>query len=134
MHFTLILSGRERSVEVGRNVKQDCESIRYNVGEGSTLRLWLNGINTTYYKLDEQPGYIRWGADVSGLAGALTELAFSLTATGSWVGFPTPDVIIGLDSISFSPSIIPEPSSFGLLALGTGALMISRRRKQRVVQ
>lgn len=100
-------------------------------GDMWELYLGLNGVRTTYYKLEEQPNYIRWGADVSGLAGTLTELSFTLSTgiTGLSTTAPTCGIIVGIDSISFSPSIVPEPSSVGLLAVGIGALMMPLRRR-----
>jgi hypothetical protein len=90
------------------------------------LSVQLNGVDTPCYRLSEQSGYIQWGADVTSVAGTLTELR--LTLTTGLVALPQPGppdtdgVIIGIDDISFSPAVVPEPSALCLVALGAAII------------
>ncbi len=96
-----------------------------------TFSVQLNGISEPCYRLSQTSQYAVWGADVSGAAGTLTDLRITLT-TGL-VPLPRPGppdtdgVIIGIDDISFSPNVVPEPTVLGLFMGAGAAMMISRR-------
>jgi hypothetical protein len=105
----------------------------FNYQPGLPSGMWalsveLNGVSTPCYRLSEQSEYIQWGADVTGVAGTLTELR--LTLTTGLVPLPRPGppdtegVIIGIDDISFSPIVVPEPSALCLVALGAALLAV----------
>jgi len=66
-----------------------------------------------FYKIGSGSNYDVFGADVSAFAGASGELRFSaLPLTGGGFGG------VRLDNIQFSNQPIPEPTVFGLFALG----------------
>jgi hypothetical protein len=69
----------------------------------------------------EPSGWGRWGADITAFAGQSGELRFTA------LGLPGPDLGFFLDDIRFSPIPVPEPSTWGLLALGGALILITRR-------
>jgi PEP-CTERM motif len=69
-------------------------------------------------------GHTLYGADISAFAGQTEQLSFSAPPTGVPNG-------VELDKIIFSQNSIPEPGTFGLLALGTvlfSSRFVRRRR------
>ncbi len=71
--------------------------------------------------------YTLYGADVASYAGQVVELGF--TQLGPRAGIPPPGGLL-VDSIVFSPELIPEPSSLGLLTAGLLFLGWQRFRKR----
>jgi hypothetical protein len=80
----------------------------------------LGGQDIHMVPLHTYPSYTLYGGDVSAFAGQTAQM--SITAPYSPVYNPS-DVL--LDDITFSPNPIPEPSVFGLFALG--ALLLGWR-------
>jgi hypothetical protein len=66
-----------------------------------------------------------YAGDVSAYSGKVANLEFTALSGGG------PTVNLYLDSISFSTSIIPEPSTFGLFALAGLLFSLRRWRSQR---
>jgi hypothetical protein len=87
----------------------------------------LNGTVINIIPISTSGGIIKMAGDVSAFAGTTATLAFLCQATQGG-GFPANENLFGLDDIQFSPSSVPEPSVFGLLALG-GLLFGLRRRR-----
>lgn len=71
--------------------------------------------------LSIEAGWGRWGGDVSAFAGQSGELRFTA------LGMPAPSFGFALDDIRFSPLPVPEPSTWGLLALGCAILFATRK-------
>jgi hypothetical protein len=80
---------------------------------GGQLEIAIDGQNLPFFALSQGPNYTIYGSDISGFAGQMHELRFTTLYTG------TGPNNVYLDSISFSPVAIPEPSVFGLFALAT---------------
>ena len=91
-----------------------------------TLRVSLGGQNLSFIPVFGGPNYTFYGADISAFAGQTEQLIFSAlevsTYANNW----------NIDNIQFSSSSIPEPSVFGLLALGGLFLGLRRWRKLRM--
>jgi PEP-CTERM motif len=89
---------------------------------GGTLLVSLGGQNITFAAISTGPNYTLYGGIIpSALAGQIEQLKFSAHPDGGnncWE----------VDDIQFSSSSIPEPSVFGLLALG-GLFFGLRRSK-----
>jgi len=82
----------------------------------------LNGQTITMVPLETFPNYTLYGGNISSFAGQTVALSIS-EPLSSGVSFS----MLELDNIVFSSQPIPEPSIFGLLALG-GLLLRVRRR------
>src|SRR5262249_5063283 len=101
-------------------------SIRFNAqgvplaSGGGPLLVSLGGQDISFSAILTGPNYAMYGGNIpSGLAGQIEQLMFSTPTDGGnnyWE----------IDDIQFSSSAIPEPSAFGLLALG--GLFFSLRR------
>jgi PEP-CTERM motif len=76
----------------------------------------LGGQNASFSVISTGPSYTLYGSDISTFAGLTEQLTFSVLEHYQW----------NLDDIQFSPSSVPEPSVFGLFALG--ALSVGLRR------
>lgn len=72
----------------------------------------LGGENIPFYQLSQGSNYTLYGGNVAAFAGLTEPLTFSaledLNGLNYW----------NIDDIQFSPAAVPEPNSFGLLALG----------------
>jgi len=87
---------------------------------GTPFAVTLGGQNIPVFALQTYPSYTRYGGNISAFAGALTELQFTAFPNN----YPG-STVFALDSIQFSNQPIPEPSVFGLFALG--ALLLGWR-------
>jgi hypothetical protein len=86
------------------------QSINFLVGnEQSDAVVTLNGVNIPLTQISGG----RLAGDISTYADSISQLTFSTTT-----GNPQGDVLY-FDDIQFSSSPIPEPSTFGLFALGS---------------
>ena len=75
--------------------------------------------------LETTPGYTLYGGDIAAFAGQTTELRFtSVSIFSQGGGLNT----LYLDSIQFSTTSVPEPSTLGLFALGGLLLGFTRWR------
>jgi len=85
----------------------------------------LGGQPLPFFVMATEPGYDLYGADISAFAGQREALSFSaLVAPGgynNWI----------IDNILFSDQAIPEPSVFGLSALGASLLGWRAMRRRR---
>ena len=95
---------------------QDYSLIDFNVTNGGTATGWVNGdfnydgvVNAADYSLIDT-AYAFQG--VTGSPGAVAPLAVALAATSS-------------------SAAVPEPASFGLLAVAAGGLLARRRKARR---
>jgi len=89
---------------------------------GEDVMVSFGGQSLPLVLLSIDSGYGVWGADITPFAGQSGELRF--TALG------TPSLPFGtfyLDDIRFSPLPVPEPSAWGLLALGAALILITRK-------
>jgi hypothetical protein len=88
---------------------------------GPILNVSFKGQPLPIFALAASQTFTTYGADVSAFSGQTGELRFS-SPYGSWAY---------LDDIRFSSQVIPEPSTFALLAAGTVILRaaFNRRRK-----
>ena len=88
----------------------------------------LGGQTLSLIPLESGPNYTLYGADIRALAGQSAELDFTLFAQRPHMG----NNYLYLDSIQFCAEAVPEPSVFGLSALGAlllGWRALARRRR-----
>ena len=88
---------------------------------GTPFAVTLGGVNIPIVDLATFPSYHLYGGDISALAGSVAELRFTAFPNN----YPR-STVFALDSIQFSNQPIPEPSVFGLFALGALLLGCSR--------
>jgi hypothetical protein len=89
------------------------ESLTFEAQAGSSsLVVSLGGQDLSYFAIGSGPNYTLYGADVSAFAGQSEQLIFSALNVSSGLNN------WNLDNIQFSALPVPEPSSFGLFALG----------------
>ena len=74
----------------------------------------LNGQTLSLIPLETETNYVLYGAEVSQFAGTTAELTLTALSVGPYNQFNN----VLFDDIQFSPSSVPEPSVFGLIALG----------------
>ena len=86
---------------------------------GSTGGQWPRLGNPIYTDLGN--GFARWDVEY----GTSPNPAWETITFSFWT---EPGQIVGLDNLHIATECVPEPSVFALLALGTAALLISRRR------
>ncbi len=79
----------------------------------------LGGQNVPLFPLSGTSAYTRYGGDISAYAGQVVELRVTAFNT-------LPGIGLAIDSIQFSPEVIPEPSNLRLF--GVGALLLGWRR------
>lgn len=96
-------------------VPADAESLRFSLGSlsfVSDFSVTFIGQEVPFYALSAGPNYTLYGGDISAFKGLTGELRFTETPIMS------PFSKAFLDDIFFSTQPIPEPSVFGLFALG----------------
>ena len=108
------LTATDASIRQTSLVPVFAESILFKAQPGSeSLLVSLGGQNIPFFVLVTGPNYTLYGGDVSAFANQTLELKFSalheVNGPNWW----------NIDSIEFSPNAIPEPSIFGLFALGS---------------
>ena len=84
----------------------------------------VNGQGISYTAMDVETNYVLWAADISSFANTTAEIRFALKVGSGGA--------VGLDNISFSPQVVPEPTTLGLTTLALSVLGLgfgSRRRK-----
>lgn len=103
-------------------------SLQFKANKGfdssGAFAVMLGGQTLSLTVLGTGPNYTLYGAGVGQWANQTTQLSFTVFGENPHVN----DEILFLDDIQFSPSSVPEPNIFGLLALG-GLLFGSRRSK-----
>lgn len=87
-------------------------------GSLSSSDVSFDGQDLSLTQLGSTANYNIYGADVSALAGQTSQLLFTANPGGSFF----------LDNIQFSTSAVPEPSAFGLFAVG-GMFLAWRKRR-----
>ena len=94
-------------------------------GSVADLSVTFNGQDIPFFPLANYSNYVEYGADISAFAGLTGELRFTEQP------ITRNDATVTLDQITFSNLPVPEPSVFGLSALG--ALLLNWRvlRRQR---
>ena len=94
-------------------------------GSVADLSVTFNGQDIPFFPLAYYSNYVEYGADISAFAGLTGELRFTEQP------ITRNDATVTLDQITFSNLPVPEPSVFGLSALG--ALLLGWRvlRRQR---
>ncbi len=94
----------------------------YTTGNGlPTLSVTINGQDISISPLLTTANYTLYGGDISFFAGQTANLAFTAVSN-----YPQGFGYYVLDGISFSANSVPEPSAFGLVALG--GLLFGYRR------
>lgn len=88
-------------------------------GDLGGMQITFSGQSMDFVETGSAAGYNIYAADIAPYAGQTGELLFTV-----------PPYVNGatLDNIQFSPTAVPEPSTWGLTALG-GALLACRLRK-----
>jgi hypothetical protein len=104
------------------------ESLQFKASEwfdsSGAFAVTLGGQTLSLTVLGTGPNYTLYGADVSQWANQTAQLTFTVFGENPHVN----DESLFLDEIQFSSQIVPEPSVFGLLALG-GLFLRLRRSK-----
>jgi hypothetical protein len=100
-------------------------SLRMDVYAFYNFEVTLGRQTINMIPLQTFPNYTLYGGDISSFAGNVETLSLIAPPTGEPNG-------VEFDAIQFSPSAVPEPSSFGLFALG-GLILAWRYRKARAV-
>ena len=124
-NFSASLEGDESISQKGL-VPSGTESLLFSA-DSYFLDVSLGGQSLSYAAISNAlnssgMSYALYGANISGFAGQVETLTFSVGLAGSGRGI--------LDDIQFSPEAVPEPSSVSLISLG-GAVLFYLRRKYR---
>ena len=88
-------------------------------GVNDGMQITFNGVSLNFGAMSSTANYTVYGADISAYAGQTGLLSFS--AANGALGM--------VDNIQFSTTVVPEPSSLALAALGTLLLDCRRRTK-----
>jgi hypothetical protein len=102
-------------------VPSNAQSIQLEVS-GVNFSVSFAGQNISLIPIGSGPNYTLYAGDISSFAGQNGDLV--LTA------MTTPDQLynnVYFDSIAFSPSAVPEPSTLALLAIGGTTLLFRRK-------
>lgn len=92
----------------------------------SNALVTLNGSTINLVPIATNGYVVTMAGDVSAFAGTNAEL--TITSAGTPGGGPlSGENVFALDDISFSPNIIPEPSTIALLTLGGIGLIVRKR-------
>jgi hypothetical protein len=106
-----------RTVSIAQSglVPTNAASLQFKVGGVSQTNfgVFLNGERISLFPLLSTNDYTLLGAPIERFAGQVAELRFTVFS-------PTERVYndIGVDSFVFSPTVVPEPSTWALIALG----------------
>lgn len=106
-------------------VPETAHSILFKAA-GRDFIVSLGGERLELFALESGPNYTLYGADVARFSGATTELRFEALSLPEH-RFHN----VYLDSISFSPEIVPEPSIICLSTLGLALLYSTGARARR---
>jgi len=101
-------------------------SVQMKIVSYGPFSVFLGGQKVEMVSLERGPNYTLYGGDVSSFAGQVAELRITsdLFFSPTIGGFSQ----LSLDSIEFSPQVVPEPSTWVLLGLGgLGIAMFCRR-------
>lgn len=93
------------------------------------FQVTMGGVSVPLFTLTSDGGNATYGANIANWAGQTTELSIGVLASPAWGGSLWEGWAV-VDSISFSPLGIPEPSAFSLFGLGALLLGLLRRRKR----
>jgi hypothetical protein len=100
-------------------VPDDALSLQFKAGIYGSISVSMGGQNLSLIPLGTSAHYSLYGADISSLAGKIETLTITALAG--------PNTTCYFDSFLFSPSPVPEPSTLGLLSLGSLLYGIRRR-------
>ena len=89
------------------------------------LTVSLDGVMIPYVEVSRNPASITFAGDVSAFSGSTAELKFYLHRLEA---APDEGILLGLDSIFFSPEVVPEPSTFAMICAGLATLGMIRGR------
>lgn len=119
-------------------IPADARSIRFVsasysslAGVSAQLSFSLNGTSISSIPLAIDPSYVLWGADVSAYAGSSAQIGFTVSALYPFADTTDPHVFVGvgLDSINFSTTPVPEPRAAALSMAGVLLLLLLPRAK-----
>jgi hypothetical protein len=128
-NFGVLLQGGSSltGVSIRQNglVPVTAESILFKASSAGPMTLSLGGQAIPLVILGTGPNFTLYGGNIPiTLAGQVEQLAFSVPngvgGNNAW----------NLDSIVFSPSLIPEPGALQILALGGSLLLLGARRQK----
>ena len=87
----------------------------------------LNGNQISLFPISTTSDITTLVGDISAFAGTTSQLtiADAVNPTDSFYLLPNTENLFELDDISFSPNVVPEPSTLTLLALGVVGLVVS---------
>ena len=108
-------------------VPDDARSLRFVARStvGASFAVSLGGVNLSLISFPAATNSTRiYAADVSTFAGSAAPLKFTVFSPG----LSDPPGMLLLDSIEFSPTAVPEPSTWALISLGGIALGVARLR------
>jgi hypothetical protein len=112
--YSVLLQGSTLAAQATFSVGQTgtipvaAQSLRFFASLGGTVLVSFNGYNLPFSTIGTGPNYTILGADISAYAGETGQLLFTAPVQNAAL----------LDNIQFSSSPIPEPSTFGLFAMG----------------